>query len=417
MKKHKRNKLLALLILLLCAGLGAAWWLHVRKADAEKGSAPQTTTVIRRDFSSSVLATGTVNPQVGAEVRVGARISGKVEHLYANIGDAVQKGQVIAELQKADLEAMVAKSRAELAMAGARLSAVKALRPREVEKAAAEVHQRRAIMELAKKEIARQDNLIQQDFTTQQALDRAQERLSVAKAQLIAADKALELARTRLIEDQKQAQAEVARARAALANAEVKRSYATLTAPISGVVASVSTQAGETVSAGLKAPTFVTIIDLKRLQVDAYVDEVDIGKIQTGQECIFTVDAFPAREFHGKVVAIYPKAVIQENVVNYDVVIQIADPYDGLLRPEMTASVTIALEKREQVLAVPSKAVKRARGKNIVYVLTKGGAKPRRVKIGWKDGPWIEIAAGLQEGQTVLLEKPGRNPKSNHGGS
>lgn len=406
MKKCKQKKLLALLILLLCAGLGIVWWNHTRNADAGKGLAPQTTTVITRDFSSSVLATGAVKPQVGAEVQVGARISGKVEHLYANIGDTVKKGQVIAELEKADLEAAVAKSQAELAMAEARLSSVKALRPREVEKAEAEMRQRQATVELAKKEIIRQKNLLKQDFTTKQARDRAQERLSVARAQLAAADKTLELARTRLIEDQKLAKAEVARAKAALANAEVKRSYATLTAPISGVVASVSTQEGETVSAGLKAPTFVTIIDLKRLQVDAYVDEVDIGKIQTGQKCIFSVDAFPAREFHGEIVAIYPKAVIQENVVNYDVVAEITDPYNGLLRPEMTASVTIYLEKREQVLAVPAKAVKRARGKTIVYVLKKGGIEPRQVKIGWKDGQWIEIAAGLQEGQKVLLKKP-----------
>ncbi len=406
MKKRKRNKLIVLLILLLCAGLGTLWWIHARTADAGKASALQTATVIRRDFSSSVLATGAVKPQVGAEVRVGARISGKVEHLYANIGDTVKKGQVIAELEKADLEAAVAKSRAELAMAEARLSSVRALRPREVEKAQAEVRQQRAIVKLAQKEIARQNNLIRQDFTTRQALDQAQERLSVAKARLAAAEKALELARTRLIEDQKQAQAEVARAGAALANAEVKRSYATLTAPISGVVASVSTQAGETVSAGLKAPTFVTIIDLNRLQVDAYVDEVDIGKIHTGQECLFTVDAFPSHEFHGKVIAIYPKAVIQENVVNYDVVIAITDPYHGLLRPEMTASVTIALEKRKKVLAIPAKALQRKRGRNIVYVRSKTGFSPRQVKIGWRDGQWIEIAAGLKEGQAVRLAKP-----------
>jgi macrolide-specific efflux system membrane fusion protein len=141
--------------------------------------------------------------------------------------------------------------------------------------------------------------------------------------------------------------------------------------------------------------------------VDTFVDEVDIGKVKVGQKATFTVDSFPSREFNGKVVAIYPKAVIQENVVNYDVVVEITDPYDGLLRPEMTASVTIQLDARENVLAVPVKAVKRERGKSVVYVRSSAGsAQPREVKVGWKDSQWVEIVSGLEEGQTVLLETP-----------
>ena len=354
---------------LLCAAAAAAWWTFGQNEDS-KASAPEAARVIRRDFSSSVLATGAVKPQVGAEVRVGARISGKVEHLYANISDYVKKGQIIAELEKADLEAAVARAQAEVKVAEAKV---------------ADAESRAKLADL---EYQRQQNLIKEDFTSQQAVDKALKEKESARAGVHLANRQLDVAR------------------AALKETQVKRSYATITAPISGVIASVSTQEGETVAAGLNAPTFVTIIDLKRLQVDAYVDEVDIGKIQTGQECIFTVDAFPAREFLGKVVAIYPKAVIQENVVNYDVVVEITDPYDGLLRPEMTASVTISLEKREQVLAVPAKAVKRERGRNIVYIQSETGPEPRQVTIGWKDGQWIEIAAGLQEGQVILLAKP-----------
>jgi RND family efflux transporter MFP subunit len=187
-------------------------------------------------------------------------------------------------------------------------------------------------------------------------------------------------------------------------------SYATITAPLAGVIASVSTQEGETVAAGLNAPTFVTIINLDRLQVDAFVDEVDIGKIRVGQRAVFSVDAFPAEEFKGKVAAIYPKAVIQENVVNYDTVIEITSPYSGLLRPEMTASVTILLEARSGVLAIPTKAVKRLRGKTVVYVAVAGGGEPREIKVGWKDGPWLEVVSGLKEGETVLLESPSAEP-------
>jgi macrolide-specific efflux system membrane fusion protein len=376
LKKRKHSKLITILILLVCAAGVAGWWV-LRDNHDSRATALKTARVIRRDFSSVVLATGAVKPQVGAEVRVGARISGKVEHLYANIGDHVKKGQVIAELEKADLEAAVAKARAE------------------VEVAKAKVADAEARLRLAELECQRQLNLIKKDFTSQQAVDKALKEKHSAQAGLNLARKQLDAAR------------------AALKEAQVKLSYATITAPISGVIASVSTQEGETVTAGLKAPTFVTIIDLKRLQVDAYVDEVDIGKIRPGQKCIFTVDAFPNKEFHGTVVAIYPNAVIQENVVNYDVVVEITDAYEGLLRPEMTANVTILLRKRKQVLAVPARAVKRHRGKNIVYVLSNSGPQPHNVKIGWKDGQWIEIVSGLREGEKVLLQTPKGNSTGN----
>ena len=250
-----------------------------------------------------------------------------------------------------------------------------------VEKARADLRAVKARRVLAEKVLARHLSAIDTNAVSQQAVDEAQKEEDLTEAM-------------------------VGQALAGLRLAEVELSYATLLAPISGVVASVSTQEGETVAAGLNAPTFLTIIDLDRLQVDAYVDEVDIGKVKVGQSATFTVDAFPAREFQGKVAAIYPEAVIQENVVNYDVVIGIIDPYDGLLRPEMTAGVEIFLDSREQVLAVPVRAVKRERGRSIVYLPSEKGPEAREVTVGWKDGQWIELAAGLEEGQSVLLETP-----------
>jgi len=401
----KRRAGIALLVAVIAvAGAGAAWKLWPRRGSADNRL--PTATVTRRTLSSSVLATGAVKPQVGAEVRVGARISGKVERLYANIGDQVKKGQVLAELEKSDLEATVTQRRAELQMAEAKLAAVRSLRPREIEKAQADVDKWLATAELNRKELWREEELLKQNLSSQQARDRAKEQCAVSEAQLVSVRKALELVKTGYEEDVKQALADVERAKAVLANDQVQLSYATITAPIDGVIGLVSTQEGETVAAGLNSPTFVTIIDLNRLQVDTFVDEVDIGKVKPGQAATFTVDSFPSREFAGKVVAIYPKAVIQENVVNYDVVVKITGPYDGLLRPEMTASVNISLEARENVLAVPVKAVKRERGKNIVYLMSSGGPQPREVKVGWKDSQWVEILAGLEDGQTVLLEPP-----------
>lgn len=377
--KKKSRSIILLLILLILAAAGAGWWKYASSKKDTKPAGPTTARVIRRDFSSTVLATGAVKSQVGSEVKVGARISGKVIRLFANIGDFVKQGQIIAELEKDDLMAKVERTQAELAVAEARIADVQAR------------------LKLAEVQYQRQKKLIVESFTSQDAVDTAAKEFNINQAGL------------------RLAQRQVESARAALKESQANLAYATLTAPISGVIASVATQEGETVTAGLNAPVFVTIIDLNRLQVDAFVDEVDIGKVRVGQKAVFTVDSFPAKEFEGKVVAIYPKAVIQENVVNYDTVIDITSPYDGLLKPDMTASVTIMLEARPGVLAVPAEAVKREKGKTLVYVLNNAQAEPRQVKTGWKDGLWIEVAGGLQEGETILLTAPGQTEKKNGG--
>lgn len=409
-KKKRRNnrrfRLFLCLLLLVAATVAVAWWWYARSQPAAVDLAAITATVQRRDFSASVLATGAVKPQVGAEVRVGARLSGKVARLRANIGDRVTKGQTIAELEKADLEAIVAQREAEVQLAQAKLTAVERLLPKEIDKAQLDLTRWQATQTLGEQELRREQSLLEAEASSQETFQRAQERLAVAQAQVATAEKALELAKARYEEDQRQAEAELARAQSALANARVQLSYATITAPIDGVIASVSTQEGETVAAGFNAPTFVTIIDLDRLQVDAFVDETDIGRVRPGQEALFTVDTFPGREFKGRVSAIYPKAVIQDNVVNYDVVVEILDRHHGDLRPEMTANVTVLLEAKSGVLAVPAKAVKREGGKNVVYVSQDGRPQPRPVTAGWKDGQWIEVLKGLEEGQTVFVELP-----------
>jgi multidrug efflux pump subunit AcrA (membrane-fusion protein) len=407
-KKKSLKKAIRFFVILafIASVIVVAWRWYTSSQKGAANSGPATATVIRRDFSSTVLATGAVKPQIGAEVKVGARISGKVARLFANIGDRVRQGQVIAELEKADLEAAVRHREADLNLAKAKLSAIENLGPREIQKAEAGVVQWEATWALDKKELARQEELVESEVASLQARDLAKEKFLVSEAQLVSARKTLDLVKTQFTESHRQARTDIEGTEAAMANARVQLSYATLTAPIGGVVGSVSTQEGETVAAGLNAPTFVTIIDLDRLQVDAFVDEVDIGKVQIGQKAVFTVDTFPAREFEGEVVAIYPKAVIQENVVNYDVVVGVTSAYHDLLRPEMTASVTILLEGRRGALAVPTQAVKRERGKNIVYLAGTGQAKLQEVKIGWKDNQWVEILSGLEEGQTVLLNAP-----------
>jgi len=318
-------------------------------------SSSRTVSVVRRDIGSSVLATGIVKPLVGAEVKVGSRVSGVVKHLRAQIGDLVESGQIIAELDASEFKAKLDQNMAAL------------------EKAEAE-------LEYARINLERQRSLLKEDFTSLQEVDLAENANRIALAQVEQAKANVELARVQL-------------------------GYTSIYAPISGVIASISTQEGETVAASLAAPTFVNLIDLKRLEVQAFVDETDIGRIRKGLETAFTVDTYPDTDFLGTVTAIYPKAVIQDNVVNYIVTIGITDVEDKILRPEMTASVTILLETRKNVLSVPTSAITRERGERFVTVLEDGSPVRRKIKIGWKADGYTEITSGLKEGEKVIVSE------------
>jgi len=352
-------------IVALGVAAGAFWW-NPQSPDAANAGAPATAEAVMRDFSTAVTAIGAVKPQIGAEVRVGARISGKLMRLPANIGDRVERGQVIAELESADLAATVSRHEAAVAVAREKITD-------------AEARQK-----LSEATYQRQLSLLKISGTSQQLVDEALRESQSAVTGIQIAIRERELAEAQLRE------------------ARVNLSYATITAPISGVIGSVTTQEGETVAAGLNAPTFVVIVDLDRLQVNAFVDEVDIGKVAIGQRVTFNVDAFPAQDFTGSVAAIYPSATIQDNVVKYVVAIGIDDEDCGLLRPEMTAIVRIQLETRN-VLAIPARAIRQDAGRTVVHVVNGEAIEIRPIRIGWRDGPWAEIADGLSEGERILL--------------
>lgn len=385
--------------------VGLLAWLRAGDSEEEASDASEVVVVAPRTFSTTVVAIGAVKPRIGSEVRVGSRISGRVWKLRANIGDRVKQGQVIAELETAELDALIAQRRAELKLADAKLAAFATLSPEEEARARADVKRLQAEVTLTVEELARQQALLERKLVPRATADAARDRHAAAEAALESAHRTLEWLRAGHTEGRRQAEADVERARAALESAEVDRSFTVLRSPIEGVVASVATQEGETVAAGLNAPTFVTIVDLERLQVNAYVDEVDIGKVATGLRAVFTVDAFPARDFTGRVAAIYPTATIQDNVVKYIVALDIDGQYAGLLRPEMTASVRIELDERT-VLTVPVRAIRQDAGRSVVHVIKGDRPEVRPVRVGWRDGPWAEITDGLAEGERILLDAP-----------
>lgn len=274
------KKKLAAIIAIVCAALiggGAWWWVH---------------------YSGTV---STDDARVkGTIVTVSSRVSARVAEIAVDEGEQVQTGQVIAKLETKELEVQVAQAKANLAAAQAKLAGIQAgSRPQQVAQAVAGANSAEANLDNAKKIYERTKTLYFQGAVAAQQLDSALAALNVAQAQYEAANQSASLvAEGSRPEDIQAAAAQVAQAQAVLKNAELQLDNATIVAPISGVIAKKSINAGESVSIG--QPLF-DVVDAKDIWVAANIDETYIGKIHTSQEVTFTIDAFPGQTFQGKV--------------------------------------------------------------------------------------------------------------------
>ena len=363
--------------------------------------------VIRKDIYQKVLATGTVTLKTGAEVKIGARISGQLEKLLVKIGDIVRAGDMIATIEHEDLLARVAQFTADLKAEEARLKKIKEEGPLEINKLKAGLEELNVQISLAQKMLSRNQALRKKGIVSESVVDEADERLLVLNAQINLVEEEIKLEEVRLQNDIRLQDAKVEKAVANILEEETQLSYATVTAPIDGVVAFVSTQEGETVVASMSAPTFVTLIDLKKIEVTAFVDETDIGKIQERQKVKFTVDAFPKKFFDAEIREIRPKAVIKDNVVNYEVMLEISKKNISLLRPEMTANIVVTTGVHENVLVVPRGAVKRSGKKSFAVMKMEVALSEKLIELGWRDGDAQEVISGLNDGDEVgILIKP-----------
>jgi HlyD family secretion protein len=334
--------------------VGVAGWKRLEGARAQQGSDHrEIARVTRRDVGTAAKATGVIKPMIGAEVNVGSSVSGVVMRLLVQIGDHVEKGQLLAELDSRELAARRDADAAALQLAQANL-----------DYAEVDLHRKRQLKE------ARIISLSE--------LDLAEKAYVVSREQ----------------RDQ---------ARATLKDSTTQLGYTQIFAPIGGVVSAVSTQEGETVAASFAAPTFVTLLDLSKLEVWAYVDETDIGNIHAGQQAQFTVDTYRDHEFTGTVTSIHPKAEIRDNVVDYVVVVRFSAPSGFVLRPEMTTTVSIDLDRHTRVLALSFRALRREHGKSFVLCRNQGKIEKRWVTTGLRDDDYFEIVAGLHEGDEVLI--------------
>jgi HlyD family secretion protein len=381
---------IVLVVLVAAAAIGVA--LRYKAAHRETPVHYETAIVDRGPIAAKVTATGSLSALV--MVSVGAQVSGRIEKLMVDFASTVRRGEIIATIEPSLFRAAVAQARANHAAA---LAAVEKARAQEVQ---------------AERDYARAKGLLAETLISRAAFDAAEANVGVARAQVASALSG------------------AMQARAALGQAELNSSYCTVRSPIDGVVISRNVDVGQTVAATLQAPTLFTIAqDLTRMQVDTNVSEADVGKIRAGMSVTFTVDAYPTRTFAGVVRQVRDNAQTIQNVVTYDAVIDV-DNAERLLKPSMTANVTVVYATRDAALRLPNAALRfkadaatlalmtapsppPARGSSIatkaderiVWTIRDGHASAVKVKVGVGDGEHTELVDGdLREGDAVITE-------------
>jgi HlyD family secretion protein len=366
-RRHRRRLgRLVIAGLVLVLGAGAAW-AYFGRGNGDEAPQYRLVQVQRGSIVSSVTASGSLQALV--TVQVGSQLSGQIKELHADFNSKVKKGQVIARIDTAQLEARLSQTKADLSSAEANLLMQKAQAERaasDVATAQAEIQRANAALIEARRDHVRKIALSKRGIATRSDADKAESTLRQAEAGLASAKAKLAAARATLKVTQAQiasAEANVAQRKAAVQLVKVDLDRSVIRAPIDGVVIERTIDVGQTVAASLQAPTLFTIAqDLRKLELHASVDEADVGRIATGQSTTFTVSAFPNRRFRGLVKQIRLAPKEEQNVVTYTVVIS-ADNPDALLLPGMTAEVKIISAQRQQALKVPNAALRfRPRG-------------------------------------------------------
>jgi len=314
----KRKVVISLVILVVVAGAILGW--AILRKNGTSAVKYKTEAITKGDIEALVVTTGTLNPVTVVEV--GSQVSGKIDKLYVDFNSHVQKGQVIAELDKSILQTRVDQNRANY------LSAVASL-----EKA-------KVTLDNLEKKYQRALSLFEKNLISYEEKEAAEAAYLGAKTDL------------------QSAQARVEQAKSQLESSEVDLSYAIIRSPIDGIVISRNVNVGQTVQASFQAPKLFEIAnDLSKMQVECSVDEADIGKVQEGQKVRFTVDAFPNETFTGTVKQVRYSPTISQNVVTYTTIVDVENP--GMkLRPGMTATVSIVTGEAKGVLRVPNAALR-----------------------------------------------------------
>jgi len=380
------------------------WWYTSGRGPDEASFDPdRVVTVETRDLLDAVNASGRVEPL--ARVAVMSRASGIVTALMVDEGDRVAVGQVLAELDREQLQAQVAQDEADVASAEARLDgAVARIQEARVRLDDPEV----AFLE---RESQRLDALSETGDVSDRERDEAARSLAAARFRLSQVEASLPV----LESSAGEARANLRSMEAALERSRSTLSETTIRCPIDGVVLVREREVGDGVSsiltAGGNATQLMVLGDLSRMYIEARIDEVDLGRIQVGMAAVVTVDAHRGRELAGRVDRIAPAGSVDGNgIVTFKVRVVVDDP-ERMLRPDMTSDTKLVLERRDGVPTLPQRAFRRESAGSwsvdrIVGSAENARLEPTPVELGLSDGLMTEVASGLSSGDKVLLPDP-----------
>jgi HlyD family secretion protein len=379
------------LLLIVLAGTGAF--------SKKKPISPEKIVKLERgDIARSVVARGRIEPLSKVEVK--SKANGIIQTLLVDVGDSVKEGQILAELDKEDLQAQVRGAKAALEGEEANQHAAVAA------EAKARIEAANPELEFARRDYERAQGLFKEKIASQQQLDDASRAYEVAQNRQKLLDATIQTAAAQV----EQARAQAAAAKASLDRAEENLSYATIRSPINGVVLIRPTEVGDAVSSilnlGSAATLIMTLGDISSVYIKGDVDEADIGKAACGQHVRTKVESFPSESFEGVVKRISPMGKELNNVTTFEVRVTISN-LQGKLLANMTANAEIVLEERKNVLLVPESALVYDKDKNVSAQLLDPSAKTgwRKVplKVGISNGQRTEVLEGLKEADRLVL--------------
>jgi HlyD family secretion protein len=396
-KKRKKRLIyggIGLVLVLLIAGGLIAATRSGTKIDPSK-----LQKVEKGDLAKSVVATGKVTPITKVEVK--SKASGIVKKLLVDAGDKVRKGQLLAQLDKEEIEAQVEQSRAAAQAAEASLTSSEADYER------AKVDAEGPEVPLLKRAYERAIGMAKEGVVSTSALEDAQKNYELALNKQNVSKAQATVLKARIA----QSQGQLAQDRANLKQLEEQLSYTDIESPIDGVVLSRDVEMGDAVSSilvlGSSATLVMTLGDTSSVYVKGKVDESDIGKVYLGQPARIKVESFKDKTFNGVVTKISPMGVEKDNVTTFEVRVSINNP-GGELKAEMTANAEIILEEHKSVLQIPEGAIIYDKDKKasveVPDTSAKDGKKKIAVNIGISNGAKTELLSGLKEGDQVVLQ-------------
>jgi len=397
--KKKRRKLIiwgaivTVVVLVIAGGVFAA------TRGGTKIDPSKLAKVEKGDLAKSVVATGKVTPITKVEVK--SKASGIVKKLLVDYGDRVKKGQLLAQLDKIEIEAQVAQSQAALEAAQANLKSSQADFER------AKVDAEGPDVPLLKRAYDRATGMAKDGVVSASALDDAEKNYEMALNKQNVSKAQVTVLKAKIA----QAQAQVVQDQANLTQLDEQLSYTDIISPIDGIVLSRDVEMGDAVSSilvlGSSATLVMTLGDTSEVYVKGKVDESDIGKVYLGQRARIKVESFKDKTFDGKVTKISPMGVEKDNVTTFEVRVSIQNP-GGELKAEMTANAEIILEEHKNVLQIPEGAILYDKDKKASVEVPdpkgKDGKDKVAVNIGISNGAKTEVLSGLKEGDQVVLQ-------------